>query len=508
MKKTFFFKILLLFAFSSFLPGSRTLLYAATAASSTAMSKAQCRTLPLDPRPWKGDFKGMLKRRMIRVAIPYSRTLYYIEKGRERGVTANIAREFELFLNKKYKKQLKKRPLSIYIYPVTREKIIERLNDGTVDIAAGNLTITGSRLGDADFVQLPGADVNEIVVTGVGAPDIKSLEELSGKTVNVRSSSSYYDSLIALNKALQAKGLEQVKLTLLPDALEDEDVMEMLNVGILQIAVIDDWKARLWSQYLGKMVLHEKLVLRKGGRLGWAIRKGSNGLRSEIENFFSNSVVKNINPENEQKLLKKVKVLRNNSDQKELQKFGQIIALFEKYGEKYRFDPLLIAAQGYQESRLEQSARSHVGAIGIMQLMPATGAAMKVGNIRVTEPNIHAGAKYLDMLLENYFGDASFSEENRALFAFAAYNSGPGSISKARKDAEKVGLDPNVWFNNVEVIVAEKHGRETTRYVRNIYKYYAAYKLVNMRQKEQQKARSMIQGAALIAPSTEDKPDK
>src|SRR4029079_397269 len=158
-------------------------------------------------------------------------------------------------------------------------------------------------------------------------------------------------------------------------------------------------------------------------------------------------------------------------------RFEQLLALFQRYGDRYGFDPIMLAAQGYQESQLRQEARSHVGAIGVMQLMPATGAEMKVGDVRITEPNIHAGTKYMDQLMSRYFADASFSEGNRPLFAFASYNCGPGNVAKARKEARRRGLDPDKWFNNVEIVVAEQVGAETTTYVRNIYKYYVAYKL-------------------------------
>ena len=451
------------------------------------------RALPLDPRPWKGDFDEMLKRRVIRVAIPYSRTLYYIDRGQEKGLTAAMARDFELYVNRKYRKQLRNRPVTLYMFPVTRDKLFDRVNDGTADIAAGNLTVTEKRLNEADFIQLPAKMVNEIIVTGAGAPELDSLDKLSGKTVHVRPSSSYHESLLELNTRLLSKGLRQIEIVLLPDAIEDEDVMEMLDVGILQIAVIDDWKARLWSRLLARIKLHDDLVVRKGSRIGWAIRKGDYGLQKELLEFFSAANIGVKGPEHYKSLVRKLNALKNNSEQNELKKFEQILQLFEKYGQQYRFDPLLLAAQGYQESRLDQRARSHVGAIGIMQLMPSTGAAMKVGNIRITEPNIHAGTKYLDHLLSRYFSDASFSDLDRALFAFAAYNAGPGNIAKARKLAEKAGYDPNVWFNNVEIVVAERIGSETTTYVRNVYKYYAAYKLVTDRQKEVKTVRTRVE---------------
>src|SRR5262249_46863615 len=151
-----------------------------------------------------------------------------------------------------------------------------------------------------------------------------------------------------------------------------------------------------------------------------------------------------------------------------------------------------LAAQGYQESELNQQARSPSGAIGIMQVMPQTGEQMKVGDIRLAEANIHAGAKYMDMLMTDYFPDARFSEGNRRLFAFASYNCGPGNVSRARKEAAKRGLDPDKWFNNVEIVVAHRIGVQTTTYVRNIYKYYVAYRLTRDAQVEAEKARREV----------------
>ena len=81
---------------------------------------------------------------------------------------------------------------------------------------------------------------------------------------------------------------------------------------------------------------------------------------------------------------------------------------------------------------------------------------------------------------------------NRTLFAFAAYNCGPGNMAKIRKAAAERGLDPNVWFNNVEIITAEKIGLETTTYVRNIYKYYVSYKLMEQTREAQKAARESI----------------
>jgi len=440
----------------------------------------KARQLALTNQPRFGDFDAILDRRLIRVLVPYGRTLYINELGHERGLTAGLMRDFERYLNKQYKDKLGKRPLTLVIIPTTRDQLIPGLLAGKGDIAAGNLTVTETRLAQVDFVApRDRKGVRELVVTGPKSPALTKLDDLSGKTVHVRKSSSYFESLNALNARFKKEGKAPVKLVLLPDALEDEDAMEMLNVGLLQILVVDDWKAQFWAKILPAIVVHDDLVVRDEGYIGWAIRKQSPKLQQAITDFYLNYVKKqSLTEVRMQQELQRVKQITSNTEDAELKRFTQTIGLFERYGTEYHFDPLMLAAQGFQESQLKQSARSHVGAIGIMQLMPATGKELAVGDIRVTESNIHAGAKYLDLLMSRYFPDAHFSETDRALFAFASYNAGPAKIAKMRKEASARGLSPDKWFNNVEIVVAEKVGVETTTYVRNIYKYYAAYRLV------------------------------
>ena len=319
------------------------------------------------------------------------------------------------------------------------------------------------------------------------------MNDLSGKTVHVRKASSYYESLSALNIRLKNGGKPPVNLVLVPDALEDEDMMEMLNVGLLEAIVVDNWKAKMWAQILPRIKVNEQIVLRSVGLTGWAIRKDSPKLAAEIHEFFTKFLEKQgVMNYRMQQYHKRIKQITDPFGSSEAKRFQDMLTLFRKYGEKYDFDPLMLAAQGYQESQLNQNARSHVGAIGVMQLMPATGAEMKVGDIKLTEPNIHAGTKYMDQLMTKYFPDAKFSEANRSLFAFAAYNAGPGRIASMRKEAVKRGLDPDKWVNNVEVVTGEKVGIEPTTYVRNIYKYYVAYKLMLDLEHAQKRAREAL----------------
>jgi membrane-bound lytic murein transglycosylase MltF len=461
-----------------------------------ASAAKSARALPIEKITadvFTGDFQQMMERRHIRIVVPYSRTLYFNDKGQERGLTADVMREFERHLNKKYAKQLGRRPLTIVLIPSTRDDLFDAVRRGTADIAAGNLTITEQRLKKVDFVAVPGTvGESELIVTGPKSPAVATLDDLAGKTIHVRPASSYYQSIADLNARFAKERKTPMKVVDLPDALEDEDILEMLNVGLIDLAVVDDWKGRMWAQILPAIKVREHLAVRKGVKVGWAIRQGSPQLKAEAEQFLA-AASKSASAEYRLKqAMSRVKRIRNNTADAEIKRFEQTLAVFEKYGKQYGFDPLMLAALGYQESQLRQDAKSPVGAIGIMQVMPATGTELKVGDVKIAENNIHAGAKYMDQLMGVYFKEANFTDADRALFAFASYNAGPGRISQMRKEAAKRGLNPDRWFHNVEIVTAEKVGIETTTYVRNIFKYYTAYRLALDTQLEQKRARQSI----------------
>jgi membrane-bound lytic murein transglycosylase MltF len=285
--------------------------------------------------------------------------------------------------------------------------------------------------------------------------------------------------LLDLNDKLQAKGKAPILIEVVPEHLYDDDLLEMVNAELLPAVIVDDYLARFWKKVLPNLVLHETVALRSGGSLGIAVRKNNPELKAAINRFmgeyglgsaFGNQV--------ERRYLSNTTYARNAASQAERKKFLAVVQLFRKYSERYDVDFLLMAAQGYQESRLDHSARSPVGAIGIMQIMPATGKELNVGDITRLEPNIHAGVKYVRQILDANFKDEPMDRLNQALFTFASYNAGAGRIRQLRREAATHGLDPNVWFGNVEQTTSERIGRETVSYVGNIYKYYVAYRLV------------------------------
>jgi membrane-bound lytic murein transglycosylase MltF len=435
---------------------------------------ASVASLEADLQRWSGDFDGMLERRVVRVLVPYSRTLYFNDKGAQRGLVADSLKDFEIFLNKRYK--LKSRPITVVALPTTREALLPGLLKGEGDIAAGNLTITAERGKTVDFSLPVTRNVVEVVVTGPASPSLSSLDDLAGQDVHVRRSSSYYESLSRLNERFRTEGKPPMTLTPVPDALEDEDMMDMLGVGLLRLIVVDDWKAKLWAGLLRKRIEPRlDLALSEPGDTAWAFRKDSPKLAQVVNRFIrTHPGALAAGFKTYPAYLKR---LRNATADADWKRFEKTITLFRKYGARYSFDYLMVAALGYQESRLDQNARSPDGAIGIMQLMPETGRALKVGDITQVEPNVHGGFKYLRQIYDRHLDTEGLDEQNRTLFAIAAYNAGSSRIASLRSEAGKKGLDPNVWFNNVELIAARRVGQETVVYVRNIYKYYVAYKL-------------------------------
>jgi len=446
--------------------------------------------------PWTGDLDGMVERRVIRALVAPSRTSYWVNGARQTGAEYELLKAFQEELNAKYRSRNKHILVHVVFIPTSRDQLIPALMEGRGDIAAGILTVTPERLEKVDFGEPFFRGVKEIVVTGPASPTLTSLSDLSGKEVFVRKSSSYWTHLEHLNAQFAQEQKDPVILKPAPEDLQDDDLLEMVNAGLVETIVVDRYQALLWSKVFKKLVPHKGIVVNAGGDLAWMLRKDTPKLKAEIDEFakkygrkseFGNALVKKYGGDGNPRIVKQA------TSSGEMKKFVKTVEFFRKYGAQYEMDYLLMIAQGYQESLLDQNARSTVGAIGVMQLMPATGNEMKTGDITQLEPNIHAGIKYVRLIRDQFFENEPMDARNKILFSFAAYNAGPGRVQKLRKEAEKRGLNPNLWFNNVELIAARRIGEETVTYVANIYKYYIAYKLLEEQRLQQEHSRADLQ---------------
>ena len=272
-----------------------------------------------------------------------------------------------------------------------------------------------------------------------------------------------------------------MKLVPADETFEDEDLLEMVSAGLIPMIVMDSHKAQFWKQIFENITVHQDIAVRAGGEIAWAYRKNSPKLKAVVNDFIKGhkkgTLVGNILFK---RYLQNTKYVTNSLSEKELKKHKSMVQLFKKYAGKYDFDYLMIGAQAYQESGLDHSKRSHAGAVGVMQVLPTTAADpnIDIANIEKLENNIHAGTKYLRFIIDRYYKDEPMDDVNKLLFAFASYNAGPARVKKLRKKSAAMGLDPNVWFRNVEIAAAKSIGRETVQYVGNIYKYYITYQMV------------------------------
>jgi membrane-bound lytic murein transglycosylase MltF len=439
---------------------------------------------------WTGDLDGMIKRRMIRVLVPYSKTYYFVDRAVQRGISYDVTRLLEADLNRKLKTGRLR--LSVLCIPVNRGQMIPGLLEGLGDIAMGNLTITPERLKQVDFTRPFMRNAVEIAISGPGAEPIGTAEDLSGKEVYLRKSSSYYQSIVLLNAQLATAGKAPVKVRAAPENLEAEDILEMVNAGVVKITIVEDYLATFWKQIFPKLTPHPEAIVRSGADIAWMVRKDSPRLMDALNSFLASVEKSGQRTDLLARYLRSTRWVKGITSTEEIRKFEQTIALFRKYGDRYDLEYLLLMAQGYQESQLNQSARSPVGAIGVMQVMPDTGRDMRVGDITKIEPNIHAGVKFLRSMMDEYYANEPMDRFNKMLFTFAAYNAGPGRVRGLRRTAAERGLDPNVWFNNVELVAAEKIGRETVTYVSNVYKYYLAYQMIEEEHAKRQQTKEAI----------------
>jgi membrane-bound lytic murein transglycosylase MltF len=423
-----------------------------------------------------GDLDSMIARRYIRVLVPYSKTYYYIEGMKRYGASYDLLNLFEQELNT----QLKLYPakVNIIFIPVTRKQFIPLLTEGYADMAVGGYTITPERKKLVDFSEPTITGLKEIVVGGPSSPNIHSLTDLAGQHIFIHEHSSYQASLQRLNSSLQRAGLKPLHIEFIDPYLEVEDILEMVNAGIIPFTITAEDIGTLWKTVFENLKVYTHLAVDSNVSYGCAFRKNSPKLKSVADRFISHTgkgtLTGNIIYG---KYLKDKGRLRNINSRQALEDMDNCKLSFIKYGKEYDLDWRLLAAQGYQESQFNNQTVSSAGAVGIMQLLPSTAAGnpIYIPNVKSVDDNIHAGVKYMHYIIEHYYSQEQMDDLNKHLFALATYNAGPTWIRRLRNEARSIGLNENEWFNNVEILAAKHIGVETVQYVSNIYKYYRAF---------------------------------
>lgn len=438
------------------------------------------RIAPLLSAESTADLSTMRKRGVIRVLVTYKKTDYFVVKGQQRGFEYELMEQYERFINKTNKKgQLH---FEVVYIPVPFDNVIPSLVAGRGDVAAAGLTITPERRKQVAFTIPYVEKVSEVVVTHKSNKSILSTDDLSGRIVYVLSGSSYVQHLSELSEKFKKEGRAPVYTVESDPYLATEDILELVNAGIVEVTVADDHIAKLWANVLPDINVHEGVSVNTSGDIAWAVRKSNPELLADLNDFLRNNrkgtELGNVLFKRYYENTRWIQNPLSDSSRERLEKY---YGLFQKYAGEYDFDWLLIAALAFQESRLNPKSKSPRGAIGLMQIKPSTAKDknVRIMDVHKIENNIHAGVKYLAFLRDRYFTSPKMKDGSSVHFSLAAYNAGPAKVREMRANAKKMGLDPNVWFRNVERAAQQMVGSETTRYVANIYKYYLAYTLLN-----------------------------
>ena len=447
-------------------------------AADKAPPKAPDTGLPLSFERHTGDLDAMVKRGSIRALVLYSRSGFFYVDGRPEGIYYEALQYFEQFVNRKLPAG---QHVQVTFIPVRPEQIEKGLTDGVGNLIAYGLVVTPEREQQVAFSTPIQTDVKQIVVTRKDFGPLSSLEQLGGKKVFVNPLTTYFENLEKVNDSLRKQGTPTILIQKADPSLMDEDLLEMVNAGILPATVTLSARADLWASVFSGITPQPKLVVGNEGNLALAMRRNNPQLKQLVDEFVkTHAVGTSFGNTLWRRYLQSNQWVKNPTTAAELKKFEETVDFFKKYASQYGFDYLMVVAQGYQESMLNQSARSPGGAVGIMQVKPTTAAAppVSIPDVYSAENNIHAGVKLLNSIATDYFSDPKIDPVNRLLLTFGAYNCAPNRIAELRKHAPTHGLDPNVWFGNVELLVSQSVGPVTVQYVSNIYKYYVAYKLV------------------------------
>jgi membrane-bound lytic murein transglycosylase MltF len=429
--------------------------------------------------PWTGDLDGMVERRIIRTLVISGSPQFFYYQGKPRGIVAELLTMLQKDINASLGRRLDQ--VEIVPMPVSRDRLIPALLSGQADLIAADLTITDERAATVDFSRPFVDGVDEIVVFAPGhGGGVSEIDDLAGRSVFVRRSSSYFEHLTQLNADFERRGLSPVILIEANESLRPGDILEMVDRGLVPATVIDSYKAYYWSDLLTSMEVRDDLVLRAGGQIAWAFRQDSPALAEAINRFVPShregTLIGNVLIG---RYMENLEWIKNSTSESGLERVRPLLELFRSAGSQTQLDPLMLLAQAFQESELDHDKRSGAGAVGIMQIKPSTAADRNVGIEDISSPaeNIRAGAIYLRFLMDRYFSDEGIDPIQQWFFGLAAYNAGPARIQRLRNQAAREGLDPNRWVENVELVVARKIGRETVRYVRNVFKYYISYRL-------------------------------
>ncbi len=466
---------------------------AAASSEDDPPSPSNTMQLPLNFDKHTGDLDEMVKRKNIRALVMLNPVAFFYDQGRPHGIMYETMEDFQKFANQKLK--LGNPGLKVTFLPVAPAQAEAALTSGMGDVIVNGVAITPEREKRVAFSTPIQTGVNQVIVSGPDFGTVAGVGDLSGKTVYVNPLTTYLQNLQKLNGELQKEGKPPIDIKLADKNLTDDDLTQMVHAGLLPATVTTTQRAGLWSKVFDNLRAQSAVPIATNVDMAMVMRQNNPQLKALLDEYISTHAAgTSFGNILMRRYLQNTKWVTNSTSGKDMERFLVTVDLFKKYAAEYDFDYLMLAAQGYQESMLQQDRKSRAGAVGIMQVQPkyAAAAPISIPNVNDADGNIHAGAKMMRNIADTYFNDPKLDPVNRTLMTFASYNAGPNRIARLRKEAAQMGLNPNVWFGNVELVAAKDIGQETVTYVGNIYKYYVAYKLALEQQQVRQKAKGEV----------------
>ncbi|MFT6631251.1 MAG: membrane-bound lytic murein transglycosylase MltF [Bacteriovoracaceae bacterium] len=421
-----------------------------------------------------GDLERIIEKRYLRVLTTRNPFDYYIYQGRTKGIQYEMVKEFTKYLNNKY---VKKGGLRIVfeMIPVDFDQLIPMLKSGKGDLIAVGLTKTKSREKQIAFT-VPYRLVDEVIVTRKEY----SLEPWVGKTFHIQKDSSFYNSISDKNNLVKIKTVD-------PN-FHAGNIMEFISLRKYDYTLVNSfWAQTVGKRYKNLIFLNDK-SLRKNIDISWAVRKENPKLLNELNSFLpkvkKGSLLGNLFS---YKYFYDVGNIQSKDFDLKTSKISEYDNTFKEYAIKYSFDWRLLASLCYQESRFEAGIENKWGAIGLFQIKQMTANEpyiniKEISGIKNNKNNIHAGVKYLSWIKNRYFDpNEKMTEQSKLRMMMAAYNAGPRRVLQAINKAKELGLNPNIWFRNVELAMLKLGYPEPVIYVSEINKHYVSYLLLGIK---------------------------
>lgn len=365
--------------------------------------------------------------------------------------------------------------------------MISELKDGKAHLAAYPVPSIAEY--NEEVIHCGPKDVSwQVLVQKKGDSIISDVTQLVGKNVAVEKDSKFQYRLENLNEELGG-GINIEPIT--ADTITSVDILRMVNDGNLKLAVVDSDIAALYSSAFPG--LDTSLRLSSDQAASWVVAKGLDSLANKIDTWenrtHSSEFIKDIYKRYYDRTLSEdldfnLSYFKNRKEKgdKNVSAYDEI---FKRYSSISGYDWHLLAAIAYCESRYNPSVESRFGALGLMQVMPATAKAVGVDPSSLVNPdnNVKAAARIIKKLDDTLKSKVEDPEE-RMKFIVAAYNSGLGHIYDSMALAEKLGLDPQRWVGNVSIAALMKsrpeyytdpvvkhgyfRGRETVEFVDHV----------------------------------------